>query len=403
MLSIDILAQVYSSSDSGARIEFWAAIGAVFGVVLFVRGFKMLRFKRLILSTPSSKVRSAAMGLVELTGMARGPHTIPAGITGEACFYYRAMAWQLRQSGRSSQWMKVADESLYVPFFIEDSTGRMLVNPRGAELDIHRNFQDEIGTSFFASRMMPSNVAAYLARNGLAGSESTRIEEYCIKPDYPLFVFGTLGANPLRGLWAPVAQTLKLGSFKSRLNPFGPSSSFGLRALGASIGIATETSMIQPLRVQVSPVKATPPHQPALSAQQPAPTSWSAVSMDEAGMAQIGSAIVRHAASATQNSRAASASAVAVSDRLAAPVAATLSPVPPTPSTPQCDANGFEINPSVAVGKGTDGSPFTISFKSQREVVTELAWKSSLCIWGGPVLTLVCLYILSISFGWISI
>jgi hypothetical protein len=401
MPSIEILAQVYSSSDSGARIEFWAAIGAVFGVVLFVRGFKMLRFKRLILSTPSSKVRSAAMGLVELTGMAKGPHTIPAGITGEACFYYRAMAWQLTQSGRSSQWVKVADESLYVPFFIEDSTGRMLVNPQGAELDIHRNFQDEIGTSFFVSGMMPSNVSSYLTRNGLAGSESTRIEEYCIKPDYPLFVFGTLGTNPLRGLWAPVAQTPKLGSFKSRLNPFGPSSSFGLQALGASIGIATETSMIQPSRVSVSLVNTNPPHQPALSAPQPAPTSWSVVSMDEAGMAQIGSAIARHAASAAQGSRA--GSAVAVSDRPSAPVPATLSPVPPTPSTPQFDANGFEINPSVAVGKGASGAPFTISCKSQREVVTELAWKSSLCIWGGPVLTLVCLYILSTSFGWISI
>ena len=34
--------------------------------------------QRLILNTPSSKIRSASMGLVEITGMAKGPHTIPA-------------------------------------------------------------------------------------------------------------------------------------------------------------------------------------------------------------------------------------------------------------------------------------------------------------------------------------
>jgi hypothetical protein len=147
-----LLAQSYVPSNNSARVEFWAAVGAVFGAFLFFRGFSMLRIKRLILNTPSSKIRSASMGLVEITGMATGPHTIPAGITGEPCFYYRAMAWQLRQSGRSNQWRKVADESLYVPFFVEDSTGRMLVNPQGAELDVHRNFKDEIGESLFANR-----------------------------------------------------------------------------------------------------------------------------------------------------------------------------------------------------------------------------------------------------------
>src|SRR3984957_19773545 len=205
------------------------------------------------------------MGLVEITGMATGPHTIPAGITGEPCFYYRAMAWQLRQSGRSKQWRKVADESLYVPFFLEDSTGRMLVDPQGAELDVHRNFKGEIGGSLFASRdMMPENIAMYLLRNGLAGAEATRIEEYCIKPDYPLFVLGTLGANDMRGEWQPVAQTGTRIPYKSRMNPFGPAANFGLQVFGAGFGITAQRSMIQPSRVPTTPVLASstrPPEQ----------------------------------------------------------------------------------------------------------------------------------------------
>ena len=132
----------FGASMNVPRIQFWAAAGAVFGAFLFVRGFQMLRAKRLILNTPESKIRSASMGLVEINGTASGPKTIPAGISGDPCYYYRAMAWQLRQSGNNREWMKVADECVYVPFFVEDSTGRVLVDPAGAELDIHRKDLD---------------------------------------------------------------------------------------------------------------------------------------------------------------------------------------------------------------------------------------------------------------------
>ena len=86
-----IAAWMVTSRDEG-RIVVWAMIGAAVGVYLFFRGFRMLQFKRLVLNTPLSKVRSASMGLVELSGMGIGPQTIPAGITGDPCYYYRATA-----------------------------------------------------------------------------------------------------------------------------------------------------------------------------------------------------------------------------------------------------------------------------------------------------------------------
>src|ERR1700690_1313191 len=150
----DIAAWMLPSRDEG-KIVVWAMIGAAAGVYLFFRGFRILQFKRLVLNTPLSKVRSASMGLVELSGMAIGPQTIPAGITGDPCYYYRATAWELRQSGNSRQWKQVASESLFVPFFVQDDTGRMLVNAQGADMDVHRNFKDEFGGSFFSSTDMP--------------------------------------------------------------------------------------------------------------------------------------------------------------------------------------------------------------------------------------------------------
>ena len=114
----------YSASD-GVWLMLTALIGAAGGVALFFRGFRMLQYKRLILNTPFSKVRSASMGLVEVSGTPTGPQTISAAITGEPCYYYRAQAWQWVDSGDGNKWKQVLDESLSVPFFLEDSTGKV--------------------------------------------------------------------------------------------------------------------------------------------------------------------------------------------------------------------------------------------------------------------------------------
>src|SRR5271163_887321 len=371
----------FGASVNVPRIQFWAAAGAVFGAFLFVRGFQMLRAKRLILNTPESKIRSASMGLVEINGTASGPKTIPAAISGDPCYYYRAMAWQLRQSGNNREWMKVADECVYVPFFVEDSTGRMLVDPAGAELDIHRNFKDEFGDSLFNNRdIMRTNMGAFLMRNGLVNFDTTRLEEFCIKPDYPLFVLGTLGKNSERSQWVPVVQKMSGTSFKSRLNLFGPASKLGLQVFGASIGIAPQISTIQASALPVSDAAAVS----AKPAAPPASASWSAVSIDD----DIVRAVRNHAASSSVATQVAPAVATQPS-----PLAATAVAVPAS--------NGFDLNCSTKVAKGTDGQPFVISWQSQRDVVQSLAWRSVVCIWGGPILSLACTYILLLSLGWL--
>jgi len=375
MLSFFGTVLLFSSQQSGVvKLQFWAAVGAIAGVFLFARGFNMLRCKRLILNTPSSKIRSASMGLVEISGTAKGPQTVPAGITGDACYYYRAMAWQLKYSGKNQQWKKVADESLYVPFFVEDATGDALVDPQGAELDIHRNFHDELGDSFFStSGMMPKNVSAFLLRYGLLGTEKIRLEEYCIKPSDPLFILGTLCQNTAATRWTPSVHIAALGSsFKSRLSLFGPTGSSIFRALGWAPGLTV-------------PLEKTQPQQPA-----PASVHWSSVSLDDEAL---------HAMAAHSHRQ---ASAVASPNAAeTAPSVATAETAPPeSDPAPDNTAAGFNMHPPAAIAKGANHDLFMISWRSQREVVQSLAWKSALCIWGGPALTLACVYFLILSLGW---
>ena len=383
MLSAFGAALLYSQQTDVTKLQFWAAVGAIAGTFLFLRGFSMLRCKRLIINTPSSKIRSASMGLVEISGTAKGPQTVPAGITGEACYYYRAMAWQLKYSGRNREWKKVADESLYVPFFIEDATGDALVDPQGAELDIHCNLKDELGSSFFGSGMMPENTSRFLLRYGLSMSEKIRLEEYCIKPGDPLFVLGTLGQNTAAARWTPSPHVSVLGSsFKSRLNFFGPTGSSMFRALGWASGLKVPPDVN---------VNVTAPAAATQSASSTA-SSWSSVSLEEEAIHAMAGASSRDAAAgaAASNTRETTSSSAGVETETA----------PPETDPNAQSSTRFKMNPTVAIGKGTNHEFFMISWHSQREVVQSLAWKSALCIWGGPALTLACVYFLILSLGW---
>lgn len=68
---------------------------------------------------------------------------------------------------------------------------------------------------------------------------------------------------------------------------------------------------------------------------------------------------------------------------------------------PPTHEDGFDLHPPVVVMKGMNDPAFFISWRSQRDVVKALGWKSSLMIWGGPVLTLACVYFLLAHFGWL--
>lgn len=380
-----------SSRDQG-RIVAWSLVGAAVGVFLFFRGFKMLQLKRLIENTPTSKVRSASMGLVELSGMPVGPSTIPAGITGDPCFYYRATAWERRQSGNSSEWKQVAQESLFVPFFLKDETGLMLVNAQGADMDVHRNFKDEFGGSFFSSgNMAMGSVEDFLLRYGLQGKH-VRLEEYCIQPEYPIFVLGTLCENSSRWDTTPERHIAAASSSLSLRTG-------GFLQMSSSMSVQTRMSaMAVPAMTGMNVSTAT--RSPEPQAASPANSAWSDVSMDEVHRPAAAAPVLAAASlSSEQPLRSAGSSQTNASQPpIMRQVAVSLPDAPPL----DLSANsGFNLNAPAAVSKGESGAPFTISCESQRELIRALGWKSAACIWGGPALTVACVYLLLLTLGWL--
>jgi hypothetical protein len=86
---------------------------------------------------------------------------------------------------------------------------------------------------------------------------------------------------------------------------------------------------------------------------------------------------------------------------VAAGVPQTAAPVVATASTKGTRDNApeFDFKPAVVLMQGTHDPAFFISWRSQRDVVASLGWKSALYIWGGPALTLLCAYIVATHFN----
>jgi len=329
------------------------------GLYFFVSGFRLLARKRLLLTTPTSKIRSAAMGLVEVNGMAAGPYTMSAPITGKPCFLYHTTAWQQRE-GKNVEWDKIADETLHLPFFIDDSTGQLLVEPLGADLDLHRDFREEYAQSFFSSSLpwsedgVPPRVSVFLARHGIAPARRLRIEERSIKPEDALFIAGTLTENP--GV---------------QVRSFSPRSEY-------SHNSAPNYSSEQLPAPQVIRL----------------PNGSAPTTQEMSQQAKIAAALNRAGITKPEAWSAAGVQYQTVAVEENAPPAPAFTPAEPRLQQEQPKPSDFNLTPPVVLMKGANNPTFVISFRSQKEFVSALAWKSAAMVWGGAAITLLGLYML---------
>jgi hypothetical protein len=368
------------------------AIGVVAGLYLFFRGFFLLQRKRMIQNTPASKIRSASLGLVEVSGLALGPYLMNAPITGLPCYCYRTVAWQEKQSGKNKEWEIVAEDNFHVPFFLDDNTGKLLIDPRGAELDLHCDFKREFSDSIFSSDdAIPGEVRTFLARHNVSSDRKTRVEEYCIKPKNALFILGTLAENPGVAATPNPVRTNNGGGLKLMAPTFSNPLSFALK-----LSLSTGPSSTVPWNDQ-----AVPPEIVNLSAAQPAPASAS----DMTQQGKIAAALQRAGVS---NPAAWAAAGVPYQPIAVRPSSTQLAAAAPSAMAKGTSATTnssaipeFDSKPPVVLMKGTNNPAFLISWRNQREVVSTMSWKSGAMIWGGPALTLTCLYFLAAQFGWL--
>jgi hypothetical protein len=183
------------------KLLFFLVAFSILGIWLFFDGGKKWRRKRLIENIPGSKIRSMAMGLVELQGNAI-PRVAPvkAPLSQRECVFYKYLIERYEQRGKNSSWVRVAGDTSTSPFYLDDSTGQVLVDPAGADINFAKPDFYFTSGSFGGQGEIPSNLLGFLEQNNikyhsLFGNYKMRFTEWDVCPNDFIFVLGTAAKN----------------------------------------------------------------------------------------------------------------------------------------------------------------------------------------------------------------
>ena len=150
---------------------------------------------RLIEDTPTAKIRSAPQGYVELEGLGKmmdGPPII-AKLSGLPCVWFRYKIEELVTTttgrGNSQRWETIDKGESTETFWLQDDTGRVVVDPEGAEITPRHKDRWRSGAPI-GGIAHPEYIRSFLA-SGAVG-RSYRFTEERINSGERLYVLGQL-------------------------------------------------------------------------------------------------------------------------------------------------------------------------------------------------------------------
>jgi len=173
--------------DSGLVLAPLAALG---GASLFLAGFRDLRVKRLIENTPTSRIRSVAMGLAEVNGVIGCRSMVSAPFSGRPCACWNV---DISIQGRRNTWRIVHRATSGHPFFLHDDTGVALILPYGADCRVHFGVEEVCAgialPECYSNYVDTLGVRRYLWRFGVL-----RFRERVLEEGSRVYVMGTATA-----------------------------------------------------------------------------------------------------------------------------------------------------------------------------------------------------------------
>lgn len=164
-------------------LEF-AAIVYLAGCFFFVRGFAKFRRLQLIRNTPTSRVRSLAMGPVELYGKAEPlDDVLTTPFSGKDCLMYKYKIEEYRLSGDDYDWVTVEAGRGGVPFHLDDGSGEVVVDPDGVSLNIPRDNLYSVDDD----EQPPSTEGSV---GMIVAGNDRRYHEHYVEPGEEIYVYG---------------------------------------------------------------------------------------------------------------------------------------------------------------------------------------------------------------------
>lgn len=187
------LAQLEQQIVNARSDEFWwyACLLAGAIVTCWIFALQAIRRARLIEDVPTSKIRSAAQGYVELIGHAEamdGP-VIVAPLSQQSCVWYRYCVEERRRSGKHIRWHIVEKGVSDSLFLLRDETDHCcVIDPEGADVKVHEVLRWSGGHPRPHSR--PAKSSREIGWLNLFTIGSYRYTEWRLDEHDPLYVIG---------------------------------------------------------------------------------------------------------------------------------------------------------------------------------------------------------------------
>ena len=174
---------------------WWCAGSAGVAAAGFVASFVFLHRCRLMENMPTSRLRSAAQGYIELEGLAVHPDCPPivAPLTKSTCVWWRFRIEKKVQSGKNTKWVTVRSGASDECFELDDGTGKCMVDPEGATV-IPSQRQRWYGSS--ESPDVPPAIGGGFLRAGFSRYRYTEERLHPRDPVYALGAFRTQAGGP---------------------------------------------------------------------------------------------------------------------------------------------------------------------------------------------------------------
>ncbi len=205
------------------------AILFLWGLYAIYYGARRYLIIQKIRNMPVSKAESAAMGLVNLEGKASSDKPMVSPVSGSRCVFWKVTGEYFLGRHEGDRWVRIYEQTSQGQFYVQDSTGRMRIDPKTAvlsdipglstnEIDIPLSIQFEgipspdptstnrgvIDLSSPGADTRPiSEASSFIAslpgeaKQGFTdhASHTIRIREWFIRDGEQLFVLGNVGAE----------------------------------------------------------------------------------------------------------------------------------------------------------------------------------------------------------------
>ncbi|PHS75283.1 MAG: hypothetical protein COB19_04015 [Porticoccus sp.] len=197
---------------STGKFATWLTLVIAVSLFCLWKSYHLLKRARLVEDMPTSKIRSASQGYIELIGVAtRQGHPQLAPLSSTLCLWWRYTIEKYQSTGRSSRWSTVEKRASSRPFYLQDTTGICRVDPAGGDISTqHRqvwygNTRRPIGIP----KPAQLNSGFFSLNRAISFGSRYRYTEYLIMEGDPLYTLGhfttdstgqrTLSADQLAG------------------------------------------------------------------------------------------------------------------------------------------------------------------------------------------------------------